>query len=125
MVRLTLQRYLGREVKSTGDGFLLTFDAASRAVRAASEIVSAAQGAGLELRAGVHTGEVEVRPHDVLGLPVSIAKRVCDVAAPGQVLVTEVVKLMTESSSIHFEDGGTHELKGVPGTWKLWSTTTT
>ena len=125
MVRLTLQRYLGREVKSTGDGFLLTFDAASRAVRAASEIVSAAQGAGLKLRAGVHTGEVEVRPHDVLGLPVSIAKRVCDVAAPGQVLVTEVVKLMTESSSIHFEDGGTHELKGVPGTWKLSSATTT
>jgi len=124
MVRLTLQRYVGREVKSTGDGFLLTFDAASRAVRAAAEIVSAAQGAGLELRAGVHTGEVEVRPDDVVGLPVNVAKRVCDVAAPGQVLVTEVVKLLTETSSIHFEDGGTHELKGVPGTWKLSSART-
>jgi class 3 adenylate cyclase/pimeloyl-ACP methyl ester carboxylesterase len=123
MVRLALQRYQGREVKSTGDGFLLTFDAASRAVRAASDIVDAAHGAGLELRAGVHVGEVEVRPDDVVGLPVSIAKRVCDVAAPGQVLVTEVVRLLTETSSIDFEDGGTHHLKGVPGSWKLSSAT--
>jgi class 3 adenylate cyclase len=124
IVRLTLQRYQGREVKSTGDGFLRTFDAASRAVRAAVDIVNAASAAGLQLRAGVHTGEIEVRPDDVVGLPVNIAKRVCDLAAPGQILVTEVVKLMTETSSINYQDGGTHDLKGVPGTWKLSSATT-
>jgi class 3 adenylate cyclase/pimeloyl-ACP methyl ester carboxylesterase len=122
LVRRTLQRYQGREVKSTGDGFLLTFDAASRAVRAAVEIVNAARAAGLQLRAGVHTGEVEVRSDDVVGLPVSIAKRVCDRASPGEVLVTEVVKLMTETS-MHYEDRGTHDLKGVPGAWKLSSAT--
>ncbi len=121
MTRATVQRYQGREVKSTGDGFLLTFDAGSRAVRAALEIVRAASALGLELRAGVHTGEVEVRPDDVVGLPVSIAKRVCDLAGADQVFVTDVVRLMLAGADVAFDDHGTHELKGVPGTWPIFA----
>jgi class 3 adenylate cyclase len=119
-VRSALQHYRGHEVKTTGDGFLVTFDAASRAVRAAGEIVEAASAMGLQVRAGVHTGEVEVRPDDVLGLPVSIAKRVCDIAAPGQVLVTEVVKLQIAGSAIELSDAMTHALKGIPDEWPLY-----
>jgi class 3 adenylate cyclase len=119
IVRSTLQRYQGREVKTTGDGFLVTFDAASRAVRAALDIVQAAGAAGLQLRAGVHTGEIEIRPDDVVGLPVNIAKRVCDAAGAGAVFVTDVVKLMIDRSGIEFDDRGVHDLKGVPGTWHL------
>ena len=119
IVRATVRRYQGREVKTTGDGFLLTFDAASRAVRAALEIVKAAEGMGLSLRAGVHTGEAEVRPDDVVGLPVSIAKRVCDLAGAGEVFVTEVVRLMIGGAGIGAESRGTHHLKGVPGEWVL------
>jgi class 3 adenylate cyclase/pimeloyl-ACP methyl ester carboxylesterase len=119
MIRSALANYRGHEVKTTGDGFLATFDSASRAVQAAGEITKAARGMGLEVRAGVHTGEVEVRPDDVVGLPVSIAKRVCDIAGPGQVVVTEVVKLQIAGSVIELSDAGTHVLKGVPGEWRL------
>jgi class 3 adenylate cyclase len=91
MVRAALARYRGQEVKTTGDGFLATFDATGRALRCATEILAAAKGIGLELRAGVHAGEVEVRGDDLGGLAVSIAKRVCDLAAPGRVLVSETV----------------------------------
>jgi class 3 adenylate cyclase len=73
----------------------------------------------LELRAGVHTGEVEVRGDDIAGLAVSIAKRVCDLAEPGQVLVSESVRLPMMGSGMEFRDQGEHELKGVPGTWRL------
>jgi class 3 adenylate cyclase len=121
MVRSTVERYRGRVVKTTGDGFLVTFDAASRAVRAASEVVKAARAAGLDIRAGVHTGEVEVRPDDVIGLPVSTAKRVCDVAEPCHVFVTEVVKLQVAESGIETEDRGEYKLKGVPGVWRLFA----
>lgn len=121
MVRAALVRHRGVEVKTTGDGFLAVFDATTRAVRAAVEITRAAKGLGLELRAGVHTGEIEVRPDDVVGLPVSIAKRVCDLAGPGQVLVTEVVKLQVTGTDIVLEDQGDRRLKGVPGSWTLHS----
>jgi class 3 adenylate cyclase len=96
-----------------GDGFLATFDATSRALRCATDI-------GLTLRAGVHTGEVEVRGDDVAGLAVTIAKRVCDLAGPGQVLVTRTVTDLVVGSGIRFEDGGERELKGVPGMWRLF-----
>ena len=86
MVRTTLGRYRGREVKTIGDGFLATFDSTTRAVHAAMEIVTEAQTMGVEIRAGVHNGEVEVRPDDVVGLAVTIAKRICDLAGPGEVL---------------------------------------
>lgn len=118
-VRAILQRYRGHEVKTLGDGFLATFDATTRAVRAATDIVKAAAAAGLAVRAGVHTGEVEVRHDDVVGLPVSIAKRVCDTAGSGEVFVTEVVKLHAAGSDLVVSAAGTHTLKGVPGEWPL------
>jgi class 3 adenylate cyclase len=121
MTRAALLRYRGHEVKTTGDGFLATFDASGRALRCAAEILTAATGIGLELRAGVHTGEVETRGDDVGGLAVSIAKRICDLAEPGQVLVSETVRSLLVGSGVEFQDRGDHQLKGVPGTWQLYA----
>jgi class 3 adenylate cyclase len=120
MVRATLKSHRGREVKTTGDGFLATFDATSRAVRAAKEIVTAAKGMGLHVRAGVHTGEVEIRLDDVIGLAVTIAKRICDFAGPDQVLVSETVKGLIVGSGIALSAHGTEVLKGVPDEWRLF-----
>jgi class 3 adenylate cyclase len=120
MVRAALARHRGHEIKTTGDGFLATFDATGRAVRCATEIVAAANGIGLRLRAGVHTGEVERRGDDIAGLAVSIAKRVCDLADPGQVLVSETVRSHMVGSGVELQDRGEHQLKGVPGTWRLY-----
>jgi class 3 adenylate cyclase/pimeloyl-ACP methyl ester carboxylesterase len=119
MVRAALAGHRGQEVKTTGDGFLATFDATGRALRCAADIVAGAQDLDLRLRAGVHTGEVEVRGDDLGGLAVSIAKRVCDLAAPGQVLVTRTVTDHVVGSGFEFEDRGDYQLKGVPGTWRL------
>jgi class 3 adenylate cyclase len=119
MTRAALLRHRGREVKTTGDGFLATFEATGRALRCAAEVVAAATNLGLRLRAGVHTGEVEVRGDDIAGLAVSIAKRVCDLAGPGQVLMSETVRLPMMGSGMEFRDEGEHQLKGVPGTWRL------
>jgi class 3 adenylate cyclase/pimeloyl-ACP methyl ester carboxylesterase len=121
MVRAALARHRGHEIKTTGDGFLATFDASGRALRCATEILGAAKGIGLELRAGVHTGEVEVRGDDIAGLAVSIAKRICDLAESGQVLVSETVRSLLVGSGIEFQDRGEHKLKGVPGTWRLYA----
>ena len=107
------------EVKTTGDGFLATFDATGRALRCAAEILTAAEGIGLELRAGVHTGEIETRGDDLGGLAVSIARRICDLAEPCQVLVSDMVRGHLVGSGLGFEDHGEHQLKGVPGTWRL------
>jgi class 3 adenylate cyclase len=120
MVRSALARHRGHEVKTTGDGFLDTFDATGRALGCATEILAGAKDIGLNLRAGVHTGEVEVRGDDIAGLAVTIAKRVCDLASPDQVWVTEMVRGMMVGTVSIFEDQGEHELKGVPGTWKLY-----
>jgi class 3 adenylate cyclase len=120
LVRATLARHRGHEVKTTGDGFLATFDATGRALRCATDILAGAMDIGLELRAGVHTGEVEVRGDDIAGLAVTIAKRVCDLAGPGQVLVSETVRSLMLGSLTQFVDRGTHELKGVPGSWRLY-----
>jgi class 3 adenylate cyclase len=121
MVRAALRHHQGEEVKSTGDGFLAVFDAATKAVRAAIEVVTRAEALGIQLRAGVHTGEVEVRPDDVVGLPVNVAKRVCDLAAPSQVLATEIVRLQAAGSDIALHERGVFELKGVPGTWEVFA----
>jgi class 3 adenylate cyclase len=121
MVRTILLHLRGREVKTTGDGFLATFDATSRAVRAGTEIVTGAKSLGIDVRAGVHTGEVEMLPDDVAGLTVVIAKRVCDLAGPGEVLVTRTVTEHVVGSGIAFSDHGQYELKGVPGLWKLFA----
>jgi class 3 adenylate cyclase len=121
MVRAALARHRGREVKATGDGFLATFDATGRALRCATEILAGARDIGLDLRAGVHTGEVEVRGDDIAGLAVTIAKRVCDLAGPGQVIASEMVRGMMVGTGIQFGDNGEHQLKGVPGIWRLFS----
>jgi class 3 adenylate cyclase len=121
MVRSVLARYRGHEVKAMGDGFLATFDATGRALRCAAEILAGARDIGLDLRAGVHTGEVEVRGDDIAGLAVTIAKRVCDLAALGQVLVSETVRGHMVGADIQFRDQGEHQLKGVPGTWRLFA----
>jgi class 3 adenylate cyclase len=121
MVRTALLRHQGREVRTTGDGFLATFGATGRAIHCAAEILVSATDIGLDLRAGVHTGEIEMRGDDIAGLAVNIAKRVCDLAGPGQVLVSETVRGHMVGSGIEFDDQGEHELKGVPGTWRLFT----
>jgi class 3 adenylate cyclase len=120
MVRAALSRHRGHEVKTTGDGFLATFDATGRALRSAADILAGAKDLGLELRAGVHTGEIEVRGDDVAGLAVTIAKRVCDLAGPGEVLVSGAIPPLVVGSGIDFVDRGQHELRGVPGSWRLY-----
>jgi class 3 adenylate cyclase len=120
MIRAALARNRGHEVKTTGDGFLATFDATGRALRCAADIVAGAKDIGLDLRAGVHAGEIEVRGDDIAGLAVTIAKRVCDLAGPSQVLVSETVRGHMVGSGIEFDDWGESELKGVPGRWRLF-----
>jgi class 3 adenylate cyclase len=121
MIRAALARHRGHEVKTTGDGFLATFDATGRALRCGGDILAGAKDIGLKLRAGVHTGEVEVRGDDIAGLAVTIAKRVCDLAGPGQLLTSETVRGHMVGAGIKFNDQGEHELKGVPGTWRLFA----
>ena len=123
MVREVLARHRGREVKTTGDGFLATFDSTGRALRCSADILKGAKGLGLVLRAGVHTGEVESRGSDIAGLAVTIASRVCDLAGPGEVLVTRTVTDQVVGSSMEFEDRGERDLKGVPGSWRLYAVT--
>jgi class 3 adenylate cyclase len=123
MVRAALVRHRGHEVKTTGDGFLVTFETTRTALHCAAEVMAGANDLGLDLRAGVHTGEVEVRGDDLGGLAVTIAKRVCDLARPRQVLVSEMVRGHMVGSGIEFDDEGEHELKGVPGTWRLYALT--
>jgi class 3 adenylate cyclase len=121
LIRAALNRHRGREVKSTGDGYLATFEATGRALRCAAEIAAGARDIGLELRAGVHVGEIEQRGDDIAGLAVNIAKRVCDLAGPGELLVSESVRLAMVGSGVEFDERGEHELKGVPGVWRLFA----
>ena len=116
-----LRRFRGRRVKFTGDGILATFDGPARAMRCARSIETAAQRLGLEVRAGLHTGEVEVRGDDLSGIAVHIAERVCAHAGPGEVLVSRTVTDLVAGSGIEFDDRGEHELKGVPGAWRLFA----
>ena len=124
LFRRALDRHRGREIKHTGDGFLATFDGPARAIRCAASITDAVEELGLELRAGLHTGELEVRRDDDLGgLAVHIAARVMSMADGGEVLVSSTVKDLVAGSGIDFEDRGTHELRGVPGDWRLFRVT--
>jgi class 3 adenylate cyclase len=117
--RRELVRGDGREVKTTGDGFLAVFDGPARAIRCAEAITRTARTAGLEVRAGLHTGECEVRGDDVAGMAVHIGSRVAALAGPGEVLVTSTVRDLVMGSDIEFADRGRHELKGVPGEWQV------
>jgi pimeloyl-ACP methyl ester carboxylesterase/class 3 adenylate cyclase len=120
-IRRQVERFRGRAVKNTGDGFLAIFDGPARAVQCARAIQGAARSVGLEVRAGLHVGECEVRHDDVRGLAVHIAARVAEVANDDEVLVSRTVKDLIVGSGIDFEDRGEHELKGVPGTWNLFA----
>jgi class 3 adenylate cyclase len=113
--------YRGQIVKPTGDGILATFDGPARAVRCAIAILDAAREQGVTLRAGLHTGEIEVRSSDVAGIAVHIANRIAALAAPNEILVSRTVVDLTLGSALEFEPLGEHELKGVPGTWPLFT----
>ncbi len=119
-VRKELERFRGNEVKWTGDGFLATFDGPARAIQCALAIVSTVRALGLEVRAGIHTGEVDLVKNDIRGIAVHIASRVADLANGGEVVVSRTVKDLVAGSGIAFQDYGTHELKGVPDQWKLF-----
>jgi pimeloyl-ACP methyl ester carboxylesterase len=121
LVRRDIERFRGRELATTGDGFLASFDGPARAVRCAQSIVREASDLGLEVRAGVHAGEFDLRGNDARGLSVHIAARVADLAGPGEVLASSTVKDLLAGSGIEFEPRGEHELKGVPDMWRLFA----
>ena len=121
MIRRTLDRFSGREIKSTGDGFLAIFDGPTAAIRGAQAISGGASGLGCAVRAGIHTGEIELMGQDIGGLAVHIARRVGDLAGPGEIWVSATVPGLAVGSGIEFTDRGTHDLKGVPGEWPLYS----
>jgi len=121
IVRDALGRFAGREVKSTGDGFLATFDGPARAVRCAEAVVGASAAAGVHVRAGLHAGECEVMGTDIGGIAVHIAARVSALAGPGEVLVSRTVKDLVAGSGLAFGDRGAHTLKGVPDEWQLYA----
>jgi class 3 adenylate cyclase len=121
IVRRQIELHTGREVKTTGDGFLATFDSPSSAVQCARAIKTGLAKLGLEIRAGVHTGECELIGADVAGLAVHVASRVQSTADPGEILVSNTVRDLAVGSGLDFIDRGTHELKGVSGTWNLFA----
>ncbi|MGH2590556.1 MAG: adenylate/guanylate cyclase domain-containing protein [Actinomycetota bacterium] len=120
-IRRELNRFQGREVDTAGDGFLARFDGPARAVRCAIGAGDAVRDLGLEIRAGVHTGEVELAGDTIRGVAVHIGARIAGLAAPGQVLVSRTVKDLVAGSGLVFEDHGEHELKGVPDLWHLYA----
>jgi len=121
MVREELRRFRGREVKTTGDGVLATFDGPARGMRCAGAICAGARRLGVEVRAGLHTGEIEMRGDDVSGVAVHIAQRVSSIAGPSEVLVSRTVVDLVAGSGIQFEDRGEHRLKGLDGSWRLFA----
>jgi len=119
LVHRQVDRFRGRVIKTTGDGFLSTFDGPVRAMRCACAIRDGAHRIGIEVRAGLHTGEIAVRSEDVAGIAVHIAARVESKAQPGEVLVSSAIPPLVAGSGISFLDRGEHDLKGVPGPWRL------
>lgn len=123
VVRSQLGRFRGREVNTSGDGFLAMFDGPQRAIRCAMEIRDAVRSLGIEVRAGLHTGECEVRGGDIGGIGVHIGARVSALASANEVLVSGTLRDLVIGSGLDFEDRGSHELKGVPGEWHLFAVT--
>ncbi len=121
VVREQLTVHRGREIDTAGDGFLATFDGPARAIAAARAICEQVKRLGIEVRAGVHTGEVELVDGGIAGLAVHIGARIASLAAPGEVLVSRTVKDLVAGSSVRFSDRGSHTLKGVPDTWQVYS----
>ena len=121
MIHRQLERFRGRQIKSTGDGVFATFDGPARAIHCAGAMRDGARQLGLEIRAGLHTGECEIRGHDLGGIAVHVGARVAGLAGPGEVLVSRTVVDLVAGSGIEFTDRGERELKGVPGTWQLFA----
>lgn len=121
LVSHQLERHRGRKVNPTGDGILATFEGPARAVRCAQAICQAVRSLGIEVRAGVHTGEVELRGEDIGGIAVHIGQRVSALAGPGEVLVSRTVTDLVAGSGLQFEERGERELKGVPGKWPIYA----
>lgn len=120
-VRRQLTRYRGVEMDTAGDGFFATFDGPARAIRCAREIVESVRPLGIEVRAGLHTGECEVNEGKVSGIAVSVGARVASEAGPSEVLVSGTVRDLVAGSGLEFVERGAHELKGVPGEWRLYA----
>jgi class 3 adenylate cyclase len=123
LTRDLVGRFGGRAIKSTGDGFLATFDGPARAVRCATSLERAIRDLGIELRAGLHAGEVELIGNDVGGMAVHIGARIGALAGPGEVLASSTVRDLVVGSGIEFSDRGEHDLKGVPGAWRVFAAT--
>jgi class 3 adenylate cyclase/alpha-beta hydrolase superfamily lysophospholipase len=121
IVREELFKFRGREVKTTGDGFVAIFDGPGRAVRCAQSIMDSAKSIGISIRAGVHTGEVELVEDDIAGVAVHIASRIAGMAGGGEVFVSNTVKDLVSGSGIRFVDRGHHVLKGIEGRWRIYS----
>jgi class 3 adenylate cyclase/pimeloyl-ACP methyl ester carboxylesterase len=121
VVRAQLARFRGREIGTAGDGFLAMFDGPQRAIRCAMAICDAVQALGIEVRAGLHTGECEIRGDDIGGIAVHIGARVSALAAPNDVLVSSTLRDLVIGSGLEFEERGTYDLKGVPGEWRLFA----
>jgi class 3 adenylate cyclase len=121
VVRSQLGRFRGREVNTSGDGFLAMFDGPQRAIRCAMAIRDGVQALGIQVRAGLHTGECEVRGDDIGGIGVHIGARVSALAGPNDVLVSSTLRDLVIGSGLEFEERGAHELKGVPGEWHLFA----
>jgi class 3 adenylate cyclase len=121
IVRATLERWRGVEVDTAGDGFYATFDGPARAIRCALDITKRIQELGIEVRAGVHTGECEIVDGKCTGIAVSIGARVASTAGPSEVRVSQTVKDLVAGSGLTLKDAGEHELKGVPDRWRLYS----
>jgi len=120
-VRRQLAQWRGTEIGTTGDGFLATFDGPARAIRCACAARDAVSELGLDIRAGLHTGEYEIFGSTIAGLTVHTGARVAALAGPGEVLVSSTVKDLVSGSGIKLDDRGEHELKGVPGTWQIYA----
>ncbi|TMK35872.1 MAG: adenylate/guanylate cyclase domain-containing protein [Actinobacteria bacterium] len=123
-IRRQLERFRGREIDTTGDGFFATFDGPARAVRCAQAIGASVRELGMEIRTGCHTGEIELAAGDVRGIAVHIGARVSALAGPSEILVSSTVKDLVAGSGLSFEDAGEHELKGVPDRWRLYRVVT-
>jgi class 3 adenylate cyclase len=124
LLRAALDPYGGREVHTAGDGFLATFDSPRRAIECARAAGEAIRSIGLDIRAGVHTGEIELSGGDVQGIAVHIGARIAALAGAGEVFVSSTVKDLVAGSEIDFDDRGPHALKGVPGKWRVFSVIT-
>jgi class 3 adenylate cyclase len=121
LVRRQLGRFRGREVDTAGDGFFASFDGPARAIRCANAIVEEMPELDLQVRAGLHTGECELIDGKVAGIAVHTGARVASYAQPGEILVSSTVKDLVAGSGLAFEDRGQHELKGIPGEWRLYA----